>query len=45
VSGVIHNPLNSVLPLVIIPLLAIIIKSLKKPATAAPAKATAAEPK
>ncbi|MGZ5872803.1 MAG: phage holin family protein [Bradyrhizobium sp.] len=45
VSGVIHNPLNSVLPLVIIPLLTIIIKSLKKPATAAPAKATAAEPK
>jgi hypothetical protein len=31
VSGVIHNPLNGILPLMIIPLLTIIIKSLKKP--------------
>jgi hypothetical protein len=43
-SGVIHNPLNGILPLMIIPLLTIIIKSLKKPATA-PAKSAAAEPK
>jgi hypothetical protein len=41
-SGAIHNPLNGILPLMIIPLLTIIIKSLKKPA-AAPAKS--AEPK
>ncbi len=46
VSGVIHNPLNSILPMMIIPLLTIIIKSLKKPpAAAAPVKSTAAEPK
>jgi hypothetical protein len=32
VSGAIHNPLNSVLPLLIAPLITIIIKSLKKPA-------------
>jgi hypothetical protein len=42
VSGAIHNPLNVLLPLMIIPLPTIIIKSLKKPA-AAPAKS--AEPK
>jgi hypothetical protein len=45
VSGAIHNPLNSVLPLLIAPLITIIIKSLKKPA-AHPARAsetTAAE--
>ena len=41
VSGAIHNPLNSVLPLLIIPLITIIIKSLRKPA-AKPAAATAA---
>jgi hypothetical protein len=46
VSGVIHNPLHGILPLLIIPLITIIIKSLKKPAaTAAPAKSAAAEPK
>jgi membrane protein implicated in regulation of membrane protease activity len=46
VSGVVHNPLNSILPMMIIPLLTIIIKSLKKPAAAAaPAKSTAAEQK
>jgi membrane protein implicated in regulation of membrane protease activity len=39
VSGAIHNPLNSVLPLLIVPLITIIIKSLKKPA-AKPAAAT-----
>jgi hypothetical protein len=46
VSGAIHNPLNSVLPLLIVPLITIIIKSLKKPATKpAAATATAAEQK
>ena len=40
VSGAIHNPLNSVLPLLIVPLITIIIKSLKKPA-AKPAAAAA----
>jgi hypothetical protein len=40
VSGMIHHPLNGVLPLLIVPLITIIIKSLKKPA--APAAATAA---
>ena len=46
VSGVIHNPLHGILPLLIIPLITIIVKSLKKPtAAAAPAKSAAAEPK
>ena len=41
-SGMIHHPLNGILPLLIAPLIAIIIKSLKKPAaTPAPAAATA----
>ena len=40
VSGAIHNPLNGILPLLIVPLITIIIKSLKKPA----AKAAAASP-
>jgi hypothetical protein len=31
VSGVIHNPLNGILPLLIAPLITIIIKSLKRP--------------
>jgi membrane protein implicated in regulation of membrane protease activity len=31
VTGVIHNPLNGILPLLIAPLITIIIKSLKKP--------------
>ena len=46
VSGAIHNPLNSVLPLLIVPLITIIIKSLKKPAAkpAAAATTSAAEP-
>ena len=43
-SGMIHHPLNGILPLLIVPLLTIIIKSLKKPAAAsAPAAAVAAE--
>ena len=40
VSGAIHNPLNSILPMLIVPLITIIIKSLKKPS----AKTTAAAP-
>jgi len=44
VSGMIHHPLNGVLPLMIVPLITIIIKSLKKPAaTPAPATAASAE--
>ena len=43
VSGAIHNPLNSVLPLLIVPLITIIIKSLKKPAAKPAAAAQAAE--
>jgi 4-amino-4-deoxy-L-arabinose transferase-like glycosyltransferase len=43
-SGMIHHPLNGILPLLIVPLITIIIRSLKKPAaTATPATATAAE--
>jgi hypothetical protein len=47
VSGAIHNPLNGILPLLIVPLITIIIKSLKKPAAkpAAAAPTTAAEQK
>src|SRR6266481_10040574 len=45
-SGAIHHPLNGVLPLLIVPLITIIIRSLKKPtATSAPAAATAPEQK
>jgi len=40
VSGAIHHPLNGVLPLLIVPLITIIINSLKKPAKSA---ATAGE--
>ena len=47
VSGVIHNPLHGILPLMLVPLITIIIKSLKRhPAAAtAPAKASAPEQK
>ncbi|MFY9953567.1 phage holin family protein [Bradyrhizobium sp.] len=42
-SGMIHHPLNGILPLLIVPLITIIVRSLKKPAAAAtPAAATAA---
>jgi hypothetical protein len=45
-SGMIHHPLNGILPLLIVPLITIIIKSLKKPAaTPAAAAATATEQK
>ena len=47
VSGAFHHPLNGILPLLIVPLITIIIKSLKKPAakSAAAAPTTAAEQK
>ena len=45
VSGMIHHPLNGALPLLIVPLITIIIRSLKKPATPTAATATAAEQK
>ena len=45
VSGAIHNPLNSILPLLIVPLITIIVKSLRKPAAkpAAPTPAATQE--
>lgn len=43
VSGMIHHPLNGILPLLIVPLITIIIKSLKKPA-ASPASTAAPAP-
>jgi len=41
----IHNPLNSVLPALLVPLITIIIKSLKKPAASvsAPAEPAASQ--
>jgi len=42
VSGAIHHPLNGILPLLIVPLITIIIKSLKK-STARPAAAATTE--
>jgi len=40
----IHHPLNGILPLLVVPLITIIVKSLKKPATTpTPATATAAD--
>jgi len=45
-SGMIHHPLNGILPLLILPLITIIIRSLKKPAAAAtPATTSATEQK
>ena len=41
ISGMVHHPLNGILPLLIVPLITIIIKSLKKQSAAASA---AAEP-
>lgn len=43
VSGMIRHPLNGILPLLIVPLITIIIKSLKKPA-ASPASTAAPAP-
>jgi hypothetical protein len=46
VSGAFHHPLNGILPLLIVPLITIVIKSLKKPAAKpAAAAATAAQQK
>jgi hypothetical protein len=47
-SGIMHHPLNGILPLLIVPLMTIIIRNLKKPVAAAeasPVAATAAEQK
>ena len=45
-SGMIHHPLNGILPLLIVPLITIIIRSLRKPGPAATSAATnAAEQK
>jgi membrane protein implicated in regulation of membrane protease activity len=44
VNGMIHHPLNGIMPLLLVPLITIIIKSLKKPA-APGATATRAEQK
>jgi membrane protein implicated in regulation of membrane protease activity len=43
-TGMVHHPLNSVLPLVLVPLITIIVKSLKKSRTSAPAAKATAEP-
>jgi membrane protein implicated in regulation of membrane protease activity len=45
VSGMIHHPLNGILPLLIAPLITIIIRSLKKPAASASAPSHPSEPK
>jgi hypothetical protein len=42
-SGMIHHPLNGVLPLLIVPLITIIINSLKRPAARAATEPAAAE--
>jgi hypothetical protein len=42
-SGMIHHPLNGVLPLLIVPLITIIIRSLKKPPTPTTAAASAGQ--
>jgi hypothetical protein len=42
-TGMVHHPMNSVLPLVLVPLITIIIKSLKKSKAATSAAAAAAE--
>jgi len=44
-SGMIHHPLNGILPLLILPLITIIIRSLKRPAASATPAAAAAEQK
>lgn len=44
-SGMIHHPLDGVLPLLIAPLITILIGSLKKPTAVSPAATTAAEQK
>ena len=43
-TGMVQHPLNSVLPLVLVPLVTIILKSLKKSRATAPAAKATAEP-
>jgi hypothetical protein len=43
--GMIHHPLDGVLPLLIAPLITLLIRGLKKPAAVSPAATTAAEQK
>ena len=45
IFGMIHHPLNGILPLLIVPLITIIIKSLKKPAAATTPEAAVAPEK
>jgi membrane protein implicated in regulation of membrane protease activity len=45
VSGMVHHPLNGILPLLLVPLITIVIKSLKKPKASASAAVHPAEPK
>ena len=42
VSGMVHHPLNSALPMLLVPLITIIVRSLKKPKAAATAAAPTA---
>jgi hypothetical protein len=42
-SSMVHHPINSTLPLLLLPLITIIVKSLKKPKSAAPVTPVAAE--
>ena len=42
-SGMVHHPLNSALPLLLVPLITIIVKSLKKSRSTATTAAAAAE--
>jgi hypothetical protein len=42
VSGMVHHPLNSALPMLLVPLITIIVRSLKKPKAAAAAAAPTA---
>ena len=43
-TGMVHHPLNSVLPLVLVPLITMIVKSLKNARTSAPAAKATTEP-
>ncbi len=43
VSGMVHHPLNSALPMLLVPLITIIVRSLKKPKAAAATAAPTAE--
>jgi putative superfamily III holin-X len=42
--GMVQHPLNSALPMLLVPLITIIVKSLKKPRASSPVVAAAAEP-